>query len=507
MNATSATLIDLLAAAEAREPVRDWRVGGIRVWTMLRIRWFFAIWSEQYCAEAPARGRALRMLKHAASVLGARVRCAFARLRDRSGEAALDRTCDALFFSDGVSFVNVGGRHYDRFCDPLIELLQARGLRCTLLTAGHRFLTPRHTPSHFVQPALDFAHLRGAPLGRKLAATVELPGIAPVRDTLAKVGVDHPSLDPRRMAVDVGRVIEVSRTLGRLLDQLKPKLAFVVSFYNLDGMALALACRERRIPLVDIQHGVQGELHPAYGRLPPVPAEGYELVPSRFWVWSDEEAQAIAQWAGGGRQHSALIGGNVWLDRWLAGEGQMARDADTQVRALCGRASGKRVLVTLQWGLSEAEQLAPLMELIGTSGEEFVFWIRLHPVMLPERATIEARFAQFPRARVVVAEATDLPLYALLRHADVHLTHSSSTVIEAQLFGVRSVVMSRYGAEIYPRQIADGVARLVEGGASALHAALLEQAAGRGPVVAPADRAGPALDQLLGEAGIGDRAA
>jgi hypothetical protein len=503
MKATSETLADLLNLAETSAEVRDWRIAGVRVWPMLRVRWFFAILSDQYFEKSLVTGRVTSLVRYLVSVVGAWCRWIRVRWADRRAEADVSRQSDVVFVSDGVSFVNIDGRHYDRFCDPLIELLIERGVSSVMLTAGNRFLAPRHRASKFLQPAIDFAHLRGAVSGSKLISTAVLPGNQQVRDALGGSGVDHASLMPSRVAADVGRVLAVSRVFGALFDRIRPRLVFVVSYYNLDGMALALACRKRGICLVDIQHGVQGVLHPAYGRMPPAPPEGFDLVPHRFWVWSEEEFQAIAQWGGSDRQHAAVVGGNVWLDHWLRGEGRLARDADARVRELCARTSRvPRVLVTLQWGLSDAEQNDPLAALIRAAGERCVFWIRIHPVMLPERAAIERHYAQFSNAWVFVAEATDLPLYALLRHADVHLTHSSSTVIEAQLFGVRSVVMSRYGAEIYPRQISDGTARLVEGGTAELFDALLEQAGARGTVSAPADRAGPALDTLLAEAGI-----
>jgi hypothetical protein len=268
-------------------------------------------------------------------------------------------------------------------------------------------------------------------------------------------------------------------------------------------MAFALACHERGIRLVDLQHGVQGSLHPAYGRFPPSPPGGFELVPQRFWVWSQEESDAVSEWAGSGQAHRAIIGGNVWLDRWLSGDGSLTAATGRRVAALRARfPDAKVVLVTLQWGLSDAEQFAPLIELIRRGGAEWVWWIRLHPVMLRERALNSARFLELGLANVLVDEPTDLPLYGLLRGVDVHLTHSSSTVIEAGLFGVNSVVTSQYGAELYPRHMADGTARLVENGAEATLRALREQREKRGVIHAAGDRAGPALRSLLDEAGI-----
>ena len=53
---------------------------------------------------------------------------------------------------------------------------------------------------------------------------------------------------------------------------------------------------------------------------------------------------------------------------------------------------------------------------------------------------------------------TVFPLTALLRHADVHITASSSTVIEAEYFGVPSIVTHEDGIKFYAKQIASGMA-------------------------------------------------
>jgi hypothetical protein len=74
-----------------------------------------------------------------------------------------------------------------------------------------------------------------------------------------------------------------------------------------------------------------------------------------------------------------------------------------------------------------------------------------------------------------IATASVLPLYSLLRLADLHVTHSSSTVVEAAEFGVPSLVLSRYGLELFPEQSASGMARLVDT-ADAIEAAIASAA-------------------------------
>jgi hypothetical protein len=55
-----------------------------------------------------------------------------------------------------------------------------------------------------------------------------------------------------------------------------------------------------------------------------------------------------------------------------------------------------------------------------------------------------------------IDNATDLPLYALLRHVALHVTESSSTVIEAAGFGVPTVLWGRLDAESFASYIASG---------------------------------------------------
>jgi hypothetical protein len=58
---------------------------------------------------------------------------------------------------------------------------------------------------------------------------------------------------------------------------------------------------------------------------------------------------------------------------------------------------------------------------------------------------------------------TAVPLHALLRYADLHLTHSSTTVIEAAQFGLRSILTSDWGAELFGTYVESGWATVCVG--------------------------------------------
>jgi hypothetical protein len=76
--------------------------------------------------------------------------------------------------------------------------------------------------------------------------------------------------------------------------------------------------------------------------------------------------------------------------------------------------------------------------------------------MLASRESVRALLTSTGNEHWDLDVATDQPLYALLRHVDAHVTHSSSAVVEAAEFGVPSVLFSEVGAELFPGPIAAG---------------------------------------------------
>lgn len=131
---------------------------------------------------------------------------------------------------------------------------------------------------------------------------------------------------------------------------------------------------------------------------------------------------------------------------------------DRQLESLTAyRPAARKVLVTLQFGFSDANTLKPLLDAIREAGPEWQWWIRLHPAMSRrDRISALRHFEECTRETCEIQRASKLPLYALLRHMDAHITHSASTVLEAESFGVPSIVFSDYGAELFQEQIASG---------------------------------------------------
>jgi hypothetical protein len=372
---------------------------------------------------------------------------------------------DLVFLSDGVSFADVGGRKAERFCDPLIDHAHRCGLTTQLWTPLHRYGTPRWSTSCFVQPRIDRANalawLEARLSGRRHAF---LDGLDALRASLSGRSLPVAALEPTTLALDALRVRRVGRVYRRWLEQTRPRAAYVVCYYSLEGMAFVRACRELGILVTDLQHGVQGEAHASYAGWGRMSGAECELLPHHFWVWSPWEAAAIADGLDAPDACQPVVGGNPWLAWW-----RNAQSDSPIAAALAGQADGRPiVLVTLQYGLADAQQIDPLRAAIRRAGNDFAWWVRLHPLMGERREEVRAKLGTDLDQVAWLDEPSDLALPSLLEHADVHVTHSSSTVIEAEVANVPSILTSESGAEVFRSHVERGAACAVLSGVDGL---------------------------------------
>lgn len=452
-------VMDVVNEIEETTPVDQWIVDGIRVWPLLRCNLWFSLCMEN--GSNPHRtgwpGRVHRMGQWGGSTLKGWASYTRARVADRAQSQAPARV-DAVFLSDGVSYSSVNGAWYERFCEPLMDRLRDLRFSSLLLTPMHLYHTPRHAPSMWIQPHLDIISLSGILTNRKGGASdAILPGLNECNSRLAARGLARLGSDPSALQWRVRRIRRYADFFGTILDVAQPSVVFMVSYYWSGGMAMSLACRGRGIPTIDLQHGVQGALHGAYGRWRRIPRTGYELLPQIFWCWSEVEAKAIQEWnATVADHHRPVLGGNPWLSEWMKEGTDLVVPHDRRIRSLMGAKAKRHILVTLQSGFTHQGVLADLLQAMRDSPDDWQWWVRLHPVDVDKRSHVRGLLERSKVRNFTLEASTDLPLYALLRQMDVHVTHSSSTVLEAETFSVPSVLVSQYGVERYPEQIRSG---------------------------------------------------
>lgn len=456
----SEEILEALAEVDARFPTDRWRVGGLRALPLFRYELYNGNHTLHHRpGRSSSKPRRIDAIRAKASAAARLVR---AEVLDRSARAKIERV-DALLFSDGVSFAELSGRYYERFCDPLRERLSRLGLTSLLATPLDAYAFPRHSPSVFVQPAIEVARVRAVLDGRLRRPQVDLPQFDEVCSFLEQryPGIVVPT--STRLWRIVASIEAFASMYSILLRRTLPRVVYLVCFYGSERFAMLLAAHRLGIRTVDIQHGYSGDLHWAYARWSKMPAGGYDLLPRYFWCWSDDERRTMSDWADrSGGAHRVLVGGNLFANMWREGGSALVYRYDTEVRAELARHVGRVAVLYAANGLETDEQLCRLARVIRATAGEMFWYYRLHPCRSPDAQRVAEIFAREGASTIEISQATKLPLYALLRHVSLHVTESSTTVIEASDFGVPSVLHGTVEAPSFAQYVASGWLRIAE---------------------------------------------
>ncbi len=317
---------------------------------------------------------------------------------------------------------------------------------------------------HWVRGALRAAL---SPRGR-----VELPDHAAVLDFLRQEGVQAPSLALARLVRRAGSIAATACEFQRVLRRVRPRLAFVVTFYAGLGHAFALACRREGLICVDLQHCPQEGGHRAYRWSKP-PEQGYSTLPAVFWTWSPEDAACIAAWADPSPWHAAIHGGHSQLTPYLDDQDAATRKWDERFGRIGDAAAFERdILVALQPIGGRRAVWEALARHIEAAPTAWRWWIRRHPSASLFQDSEYRRLLELQRPNVVIEEASALPLPTLLRRMSVLVSLASGAAAEAAAFGVPALswiakrsVRSRARSRAVRRRsstVADVVSRIAD---------------------------------------------
>lgn len=454
-------LMDLINECEALFPVDKWFMENIHVWPLIRNGLFFDNADEYQTLSSlnTYKSKTVYRMVQISKIIKSLLSFSYAYITDYKKNSMPVRQFDAVFLSNGVSFLWLKNAWYEKFCDPIMDTLREKNISCFLMSCGRKCLFPRYSSSMLIQPQLDLSRIRDMLLSERTNCAQErMIEFQEMIDFLAERYDSIILPDIRIIRKNINSIKTLSKVFKRILKMINPSIGLLVSYYSLEGMAFNLACHELGIRSVDIQHGLQGDLHVAYGRWEKVPEKGYELLPSIFWCWSNYETASIKRWCtkliSG---HETIVGGNLLLELWRSGDDNIVRYYDKKISKIKKNySSAIHILYALE-GHEEIDKLELMAQIIKKTGTRYHWWIRLHPCFLNQRKKIRKRLSDNQILNYVELDAaTDLPLYALLRHIDIHVTTFSSTVIEAEAFGVPSVILEQLGAELFSNQILSG---------------------------------------------------
>ena len=100
-----------------------------------------------------------------------------------------------------------------------------------------------------------------------------------------------------------------------------------------------------------------------------------------------------------------------------------------------------------------------LFNAIQNSPKDWKWWFRFHPQYPDAQGKVLTKLAKYNFENVITQNVTEYPLPLILKNMDLHVTEFSSTVLEAEMMGVPSILLSETGADLFNKQIESGIAK------------------------------------------------
>ena len=143
------------------------------------------------------------------------------------------------------------------------------------------------------------------------------------------------------------------------------------------------------------------------------------------------------------------------MRKWLWGDNELTTSYDKLINKVTSSIKPAANIIYTLNGYEKSEFISEILELI-KSVPTYYWWLRCHPCRLEQKPKIQALLESKKIRNANVDLASNLPLYALLRHMDINITEYSSTVIECVAFGVPTVLINDEVADYYSDQISSG---------------------------------------------------
>jgi hypothetical protein len=449
----------LVEAIEDRFDVASWRSGDVDLWPPARMDLFLDMFRAEARDTAPTPPPPLQRI---AGDLATPLSNLWKSRRDLAHWVPFAKPADAMLLGDGVSLDRIDGAWRDRHGEPVMEAMERLGLTTFLIQPGDLSRLPWRRPTY----AANAIAVRGA-VAAKLDRRPgpDLPDHEAVVELLDREGVTAPSLARPRLSRRGRAIAAAGRQFQTLLRQVRPRLAFTVTYYAGLGHAFALACRREGVMSVDLQHCPQEGGHRAY-RWRTSPERSYSTLPAVFWTWSEAEASEINRSADGSPWRHAVHGGHAQLQPFLD-DGDRARRWDECFAAVGGHAVAhgahdREILVALQPIGGRRSTWAALAMQIEASPPGWRWWIRRHPSSTPAQDGEYAGLLSLRRANVVVEPASQLPLPALLRRMSAVVSLASGAAAEAASFGVPAFFLDQEARGSFGGLIERGQADIVD---------------------------------------------
>lgn len=404
-----------LKVAEQNQKITKARISGVDIWPVIR-NWIMFV---DYSSHVTFHGKQKRKKKKYFVLI--KLFYFFTKL--------LICKRDYLFFANGYYLTNFQGELLHKFFTPILDQVSAKSL---VFYQGSSWKCGEASALSLQSLMLFFDILSRL----KASFPIENKKISSILH-LSKQYFSKADIKQLRQKL-ISFLIKKEIYIFILRIQ-KPKIVFLVNYYDVNHQPLVFAANKLKIPIVDIQHGVQSGKHIAYNAWKDLPIKGFNSVVDSFWHWDKLSSANNAKQLGD--TVLRYVTGNIWLNYVIS----QTKDFDSYQKIINGR---KMILFCAQ---PFSVPFPPsLVATIKATAAKYCWVIRLHPTMEAERQRFQQLLNELGIGELVfMQQFADAQLFVPLHLCDLHVCISSSTTIEASLLGKPTIVLDPSGKEFY----------------------------------------------------------
>ena len=346
---------------------------------------------------------------------------------------------DILLYSENDSYIeSINGNNYHKHFDPLIESIIKLNLSFKKV-----FRVNQKQKSVIENDNLnlnEYSELIWLKTEYKSDAYIHL---------LDKVA-SYFSLNKFSLTKRIVKTFEEAFYFNKILNQYEPKIAFVVCYYSRLVYPFLLACKQKGIKVIDIQHGKQGEHHICYTDFNFFPKE-ISLLPDYYWNWnqysSDNINKSILDSIS---KPKTLIGGFLWESFY-----KKNRISTVENKELIKLTKPYKHVVLLGTQPVEDGFFEPWLFSKLERHTEILFLIRLHPSQIEEDITQLNYFNKIKNVDFKLSNK--LPLIDIIEISNMVISKWSSISLEALLNSKKSVIIHKTGEKAFKKLIDDKI--------------------------------------------------
>ena len=418
-------------SVEMNFPVHEWDVNGVSLWPTLKIFSLMnqnleALYASQLLPPLPKTSPVRRSAKR--FVQGTLLRAGSLRKPMIHPLAKLPTT-ELLVCALGASFVQTDAGWSIPLIEPLLNKARASGLNVFLLLSDGT-----SCPEGVLQTEFDYLNSQNRILAHDMQTCLFAMHAPPKRreihtqrflpEALQQLNAKLPDLKLTMGKVSwlAWRLLRIRASTQHFLAELGPRKILIQGSYGGFGQPLCAAAHDLKIPVYDVQHGVQGPHHEAYTFSAEVAATSTTL-PHGYLCWSKPAVEHLKSWTAD--DVPVLLGVPfALLTEHAKNAAQVAPTQRIQTK--------KRVLYLAARG----EGPKAFSELVESSPQDVdVVWCR-HP-LCTNAPPLEG-----------IPSVSSSTLLKEIFVSDVAVTGLSSSVLEAHAVGLPILVHSAYGKQL-----------------------------------------------------------